>query len=376
MKKLSILLFSILVFLSCTEKPNSNSVSNNSVISNPEYGDLQSQESPPISFELVQTFGDDQDDENTLLVYIKSIFVDRNQNVYVLDPYSPKLISYSKTGAVRWIVDSPGKGPGDIDQPKGMVWNNNDLIYLSNINGHRVDVFNLDGEFVKSLSLPESKRSLEPIGYTDDKLVLATEVGGAFAKKFLVFDINDVSSPKTTFTIDETGDVEVPTSTSWFSQVALINGNIVYGGMSEYKYSFVKLDSTKEKTVHREFGKLVRPGFFEDDEGSVIGSLGGMRPPLELPSGHFLTSANWPVDVEDPDAFIQDMFMGMTTEYKLENTIDLFDKNWNLLYSIESEETEHPEYGTPQYVDSEGYLYSIFTIPSAHIKKFKVTLNE
>tara|TARA_R110002096_G_scaffold432801_2_gene650250 strand:+ start:11163 stop:12293 length:1131 start_codon:yes stop_codon:yes gene_type:complete len=376
MKKLTTLLLSVLVFLSCTNKQNPNSGTSNNVIINPEYGDLQSQESPPINFELVQTFGNDQDDENTLFIYIKSIFVDTDQNIYALDPYSPKLISYSKTGAVRWIVDSPGKGPGDLDQPKGMVWNNNNLIYLSNINGHRIDVFNLEGEFVESLSLPESKRSLEPIGYSDEKLILATEVGGAFAKKFSVFDINNLSSPKTTFTIDETGDIEVPVSSSWFSQATLLDGEIVYGGVSEYKYSFVNLDSTKDKTVQREFGKIVRPGFFEDDEGSVIGALGGMRPPLKLSSGHYLTSASWPVDIDDPDAFIQNMFMGITTEYKLENTIDLFDKNWNLLYSIESEEPEHPDYGAPQFVDSEGYLYSIFTIPFAHIKKFSITINE
>ncbi len=375
MKKLTTLMLSVLVFLSCTEKPNSNSEINN-IINNPEYGVLQPQESTPISFELVQTFGENQNNENTLLVYIKSIFVDVNQNVYVLDPYSPKLISYSKSGEIRWVVDSPGKGPGDLDQPKGMVWNNNDLIYLSNINGLRVDVINLDGEFVESLSLPESKRSLEPIGYSDDKLVLATDVGGAFAKKFLVFDINNTSSTITTFTIDETGDVEVPASSSWFSSTTLLEGQVVYGGVSEYKYSFVDLDSTISKTVRRDFDKLVRPGFFEDDEGSVIGSLGGMRSPLKLSSGHYLASASWPIDVDDPDAFIQNMFMGVTTEYKIENTIDLFDANWNLLYSFESGETEHPEYGTPQFVDSEGYLYSIFTIPFAHIKKFKITLNE
>lgn len=115
---------------------------------------------------------------------------------------------------------------------------------------------------------------------------------------------------------------------------------------------------------------------FVDDEGSIIGALGVMSSPLKLFTDHYLASSNWPVGIDNPDAFIEGLVMGTITEYELGSTIDLFDSNWNLLYSIESKELEHPDYGTPQFIDSEGFLYSSFSEPFSHIKKFKLTIIE
>lgn len=210
MKKLSPLLLAVLALLSCVEKPNSNLKSDNIIIDNPEYGSLQSLASPPITFELIQTFADNEDMDDELLANISSIFVDDNQNVYVLDSYSSKIISYSRSGEIRWIVDSPGKGPGDLNQPTGMIWNNSNLFYLSNLNGARIDVFNLKGEFIESLSLPDNKELFELVGYSNDNLVLANVIRGAFAKKFSIFDINNLSSAQTSFVVDVSGELTIP----------------------------------------------------------------------------------------------------------------------------------------------------------------------
>lgn len=378
MKNYTILLCSILVLLSCTDKETDklNTKNSKSEISNPEYGEWQLREPSPIKFENVEKYGVETTDEDAILMVVSSMFVDNDENVYVLDARAQKVISYNKLGDVRWTIDSPGRGPGDISQPKNIVWNKKDEFYLSNLNGNRIDLFSLEGIFLVTIEVPEIENAIELVGYSGNKLIVNSPIRGKFGNKYSVLNADSNYSIQNSFTLDVTGEIKVPIESAWFPKTILLEGELVHGGVSEYEYHFWNLDSTKVKVVKREFEKLVRPGLMEDEEGSVVAALGGMNPPLKINANYYIASSNWPVDVDDPDVFLEGLYNGTITEFKLQNTIDFYDKNWNLLYSAEGNEAEHSDFGNPRYVDSKGFVYSSFTAPYPHIKKFKVTFDE
>lgn len=377
MKNYIALLGLILVLFSCTDAETEIKGTSNSKfeISNPEYGEWQTREPSPIKFEVEESYGVGTTDENAILTVVSSMFVDNNDNVYVLDARAEKIISYNKSGEVRWTVNSPGRGPGDISQPKTIVWNNNNAFYLSNLNGKRLDKFSLEGEFLETITIPAIEESIELVGYSDNKLIVSSPIRGSFGNKFTVLNADSNYAIQNSFTIDLTGELEVPKISHWFPKTTLLDGELVHGGVSEYEYHFWKLDSTKTKVVKRDFGKLVRPGLMEDEEGSIVAALGGMNTPLKLDTNYYVASSNWPVDVDDPDVFLEGLYNGTITEFKLKNTIDFYDKKWNLLYSAEGDDAEHSDFGNPRFVDSKGFVYSSFTAPYPHIKKFKVTID-
>lgn len=60
----------------------------------------------------------------------------------------------------------------------------------------------------------------------------------------------------------------------------------------------------------------------------------------------------------------------------LANSIDFFNRNGDLLYSMEDTETTIPEIGEPAFVDQNGKLYTKTDLPYPQVRRYFVKISE
>jgi len=371
----TVMLTSLLI--SCSEKSQKESSENKMIISNPEYGIWQDREVPPFEFELVQTFGAEVAPENEILGAVTAMFTDKEQNLYILDNRLSKLLSFDKTGQLRWVSGKSGRGPSDFENAWKMIWDGKQTIYISNIARSRIDLFSLDGTFIKTLNVNNEKlKGFNIHGFVEDKMVVSRSISGSFAKEFFFINPENTDSISSSFIVDLTGELNIPQGMSWFSNVSILNDQLVIAGMSDYSYTFYDSDSTKIKQVNRDFSNIMRAGFFQNDNGRSIGSMGGLNQFLKVGNEFYISTAGWPTNIDDPDQYMKDLNSGKDRKAVYRNTTDIFDENFKLLYSIESDGYINEELGLINHADDKGYVYSINFSIYTHIKKYKLVINE
>jgi hypothetical protein len=69
-----------------------------------------------------------------------------------MDNAQSKLISVSSEGSLRWMIGEKGKGPGDFENVWDILILDNSIL-VSNINSSRLDYFDFEGNFIKSIPL-------------------------------------------------------------------------------------------------------------------------------------------------------------------------------------------------------------------------------
>ncbi|MTI89721.1 MAG: hypothetical protein FH748_17350 [Balneolaceae bacterium] len=372
------ILFSIIfVLTACSGPAPSTQENEETTIKNPEYGHWQDSEHSPLNFTKTAAYGTDENVEEALLTRSTDVFTDKDLNLYVLDSGGNRLVCYTPDGNLKWVTGKEGEGPGDFTNARNMTWDGDNSIYIENMYGSRIDQFDLNGDFINSFTPPQltdNKRPVSMVGFMEGKLVLSKGVRGGLIRTFLIVDPEKPTNIIRSFTVDITEDMEIPETGSSFSDPSIVDNQLVTPGMVSYKLQFYNADSTKTKTVIRNMDKLVSPVIFKDEGGVISVTLGGINPVLKLNEDYYITSASWPLDIEDPEKFVKEMMAGKIRDFDNGNTIDLYNSKWELLYSLESDGNSNPDLGTPIHIDQKGYMYSSFLDPFPHIKKFKVTI--
>ena len=193
------------------------------VINNPEYGSLQNNAQPPFDFEQVDTFSFTEGSD--LLISGFAFFnVDNTGNMYFYDRQQNKLISADNTGKIRWVTGQKGKGPGDFDRPSGMILEGNEILVF-NVQGSRIDRFDLNGQFIRTIPISEGMSFPSPIGFTDNGwLVTRSTLWGKLGTKISVISfVEDSLQIEAQFDIDQANNLEVPNGVSSATGITLIN---------------------------------------------------------------------------------------------------------------------------------------------------------
>ena len=146
------------------------------IIENPEHGLWQKESIPPISFELEKTYGKENEPEEEVLASIGSVFTDNNRNVFIFDWRENRLVAFDFDGNFLWSKGRRGQGPGEFNHVRGVVFDGQKYIYVSNISGTRIDCFDLNGDYQNSYLLSNLKIdqvSLE--GFIKPNILVATQ---------------------------------------------------------------------------------------------------------------------------------------------------------------------------------------------------------
>lgn len=351
-------------------------------VHNPRDGLWQDAPEPPIRFELEQTFGVEEAPEEAVLSSISYLAANAMGDVFVLDGQEGRLICFRSDGIVRWAVGRKGQGPGEFQRPQGMAWDGGTRLLISNQSGSRLDVFDTEGNYVRS-------HTLAPLELTDahlvgmvkpNTLVFSKSVMGKFATKVAVVEMSDSLSRRNVFEIDHTGDLQLSQNLSVSPPVTVLDGHIFASHVQRYQLEGFNLKGQLQRVATRDLRTLVRPGVYSSGDAVSVWHFGGLNRPVALAGGFRLLSASWPTNVGDPDDFVRRALttgFSPATRPKIEraHTLDLYDRDWRLVYSI-SGQGRNPEIGQPNLVDADGKLYTVKYDPYPHVRRYRVVIRE
>ena len=94
----------------------------------------------------IRTFGSHGDSPHQM-IYPKGIAIDGTDNIYVSSVH--KLQKFTSSGELIKCVSQEGRKEGEFDDPRGVTLDNNQ-VYVCDCNNHRIQVFDLDLNFVRS----------------------------------------------------------------------------------------------------------------------------------------------------------------------------------------------------------------------------------
>lgn len=366
---LSLLILTSL-FISCSNK-SSTSGQNGKVIQNPEYGTLQDEANPPFELNLIETIKLDLPDDIILSGY-NSLVTDLEDNIYFMDRRQNKLLSVSSDGKLRWITGEEGRGPGDFEDAYSMV-TNGEYLYVGNLQGSRMDLFDFEGNFIKSHNLEESISFGSFEGFTDSgQLIVSTPNWDKWGHKLFVLQLfEDSVSVLENFSIDQSGDVETAQGITTRASVHVSENKLYSGSITDYSYEIYSLTGELEKRVERDFDKIVRPGMLVSGNSRSLRMFGGVNAPIPVSKEYLIATAQWPTNVSDPDQYMKKSNNGTAPDIEYRNSIDIFSTDGNLLYSIEGDGF-NPEIGNIHHVDEDGIIYTAEVMPEPIIKKYQL----
>jgi len=97
------------------------------------------------------TIGEDDTDPNSMFSQLRSLQVDDQDNLYVLDMKETKVKVYDKNGKFLRSFGKKGQGPGEIDRPYRMEMSGDNRLVIADMGNNKLVYFGLDGSLVKEL---------------------------------------------------------------------------------------------------------------------------------------------------------------------------------------------------------------------------------
>jgi hypothetical protein len=372
-----IVLLLTISIISCSETSQKENSENDSVISNPEYGIWQDREAKPFEFGLIDSIKVESPD-NFIFGEISAITTDNEGNIYLYDDQQYKLLSFSKDGSFRWIVGQKGRGPSDFENVNDLVTNDKWLV-VGNQNGTRIDLFDFNGNYLKSNTIPKDVefryfRYANYQGFSNnDNLVINTINWDGWGHNIYTLDISlDSSDVVNSFLIDQSGEIEIPEMMNVSTPITLHNDKIIGGSLQDYSLEVYNLNGSLEKTILRNFDKIIRPGMYNSQGIKSMDFYSMVKSPIILPQGFWIVPTYWATNVTDPDQRLkQDLDDANIPEVTFRNSLDFYNSEGILLYSMESN-GEHPKIGEIKHFDNNGNIYVIENYPEPMIYSYRV----
>ncbi|WP_157470879.1 hypothetical protein [Gracilimonas tropica] len=366
------------VFITGCVGVEENQQSGNNVIQNGEFGIWQNETNPPIQLEKIMTFGDMQFQGEAVLSSarnIRSLHTDANQNLYLVDNGLNQIISFDKEGKLRWKTGNKGKGPGDIDGVRGLS-TYGDKILISNIGGSRIDVFDVEGNFIRSYSLDGIGNSrLLLCGITESgEVILRSNITNKIGVHIYVLDY--ANNLRLTSDFKVIFDKENEYMTGLGSETAVIGNEIAIMSGAEFSFVFYDVEGHKIREVKRGIDTFVKPGNYVDGNGTerAFVPFSGGTVPYFVNDSILVNRISWPTNISDPDEIAKEM--AVTRKYpdlEFERSLDFYYKNGRLLFSFRGKEMKESLL-KPEYADGNGNFYIVTDEPYPQIQKYAVKI--
>lgn len=348
----------LLLFLfSCAKENKTEITEGANIIENPEYGELQNAENPPVRFELVNSteliFEDD-----LIIGSINAFTVDDDENMYLVDSRQGKMVSLDPNGEFRFVTGQKGRGPGDLENVYSMAYHDG-MIYLTNLSGARIDAFDTEGNFITSTTLSKNIVFGSIRGITEEsEFILRSVVWGELADDMFISKLTkDSAVVSNTFRVQYSNGIEIGQGMSSSSDVIFKNGELIAGHLSDYELNFYNLNGEQTKSIRRDFNKLMPPGFYESGGSRTIMDMGGLNPLGVLSNGYLLAKALWPTNITDSNEYVKKDHSGNAPDLIFANSLDIFDQNGTLLYSFEKE-GRTSAIGNIIHIDNNDFIYT------------------
>jgi hypothetical protein len=231
----------------------------------------------------------------------------------------------------------------------------------------------LHGKFVKSMSLAGAELNHGYImGFLKpDILVLGRSMRGKIGAEINLVKMGDSLSVIKKVINDQTGDLPMSPGSATGLGGRTYNNQIMMGSSYVYNLYFYNRRGELDRVVSRDLDDLVRPGF----AGRSRSSWSSISSPVQFGNGHFLAKAAWPSNIGDPDRYVA-MDRAERPKLKFKNSLDLFNPDGILLYSIVQYDSYTPDIGFVRLGDMNGRIYTTKYEPYPQICRYRVIIDE
>ncbi len=345
-------------------------------VNNPASGLWSDREQPPLRFELEQVFGVELEPEAALLGQIGSVAGDAQGTLYVLDRQPWHLVSFAPDGAVNWTAGREGEGPGELNNPRGLVVDG-DSLYVWKRSGSALDTWDAGGNFISRQSFAALALGFgNAIGILQpDVLVTQRALMGQTGVAVNLVRLGETPELIRQLEVNALPEQSMAPHFAMMIDARVRGTEIVLGGNKRYAFRVFDRDGNPTRVVTRDVDYLRGAGTYTTDQGYTMRAFGGVYSPVRLASGHWLGFVYWPSNVDDPDAAVALMSNDeFETEYVA--SLDMFDADGRFLYGLEYPGTSTPEIGRPLFVDADGKLYTQLADPFPQVRRYRVIIDE
>lgn len=319
-----------------------------------------------VTFQLVQTFGAETSPKDALLSSISRVVVDKKGNIYINDK-GERIVSFKPDGTLRWKADKKGDGPGDIKKVRGIATDGGKYLYLGNIDGSRIDKFDLSGKYINSINNSEIHlNSIYIEGFIKPNLLVVSQpVWGKAGVEVIIIEVDKNCKIKQRFIIDVSGDLKLSNGVNAGININISDNLITAGNCNEYKLFIYDINGNCVKTIKRNYGRIAT--VFPLPNGvSCAGDIGA---PVKICGSFYLCPLSFPIGIESAEELRSQRGK---IEYK--RLLDIFDEAGNLIYSKEGKGSSDDEIGSIEIAGIDGYLYTSKKEPYPCVCKYKVII--
>jgi hypothetical protein len=321
-----------------------------------------------VTFKLEKTFGAELQPKEAMLSRAFGTATDEQKNLYLMDN-NERLVSFAPDGSLRWVISKKGKGPGDIEDPRGFATDGVKYLYLANVNGTRIDKLDLNGKYISSTAVSNIRKDYVSIaGFIKPNILVATKpLMGKMGYEVLLLKADNEFVIGNQFTIDKTGAMKLHPQLGLGFAIGVLDDNIVAGAINSYELSFHSVEGKKVKEIKKEVKNL----FLAFSVENSAGCAGSISLPFKIAGNYYLCALMAPSNVTEMKQLADNNFK---REYTY--TIDIFNEAGESVYSIKNEGTKNKEIGRTLYSDSDGYLYTFKELPYPQVCKYKVIIED
>lgn len=197
------------------------------------------------------------DDVEPLFLSVRTLKVDDEENIYILDTKAHKIKVFNKTGQLLKAFGEKGQGPGELDTPTNIELYSENQLVVFNMRGRKLSLFSRNGEFIKDLSMEKHGMILR-IRVDSQGIVYGYSMLREESNRIIKVDkfdsnLNLISNMVTLENkIDYLSIEAVPT----YLYFHVIDDHFVWGYASDYVLHIVDPDGNEVRRIIRDYDPI------------------------------------------------------------------------------------------------------------------------
>jgi hypothetical protein len=248
--------------------------------------------------EIYTVGGGDSPEES--FVEVVALDVLKDGTAYVLDMKDNRVKVYDAKGKFLRVFGKKGQGPGELNQPVGLLITPENEVLVEDALNQRLAFFDLEGKFLRHLSTAKAL-GLSGIEMDGRGLMVARSMGmGDAGKMYMDVKTYDKDlNPKVKLAAVEF-PVSLQTKINPFSGMTLLyaldgQGHMFFGSAKGYEIKVLSLDGKLLKMIGREYDPVAITKEDKDEMLKLIPSVAGVNvkdmiqfPEVYPPYGNFI----------------------------------------------------------------------------------------